>query len=153
VDEVDDVRVADAIDEVAESAAEDEWKAPPEGALARGEPAVERDDERDGERRDEEKERAPHVLRRVLKQAPRSAPVLREHEIDVTLEELDGVKERIGCVEAAFCPKLRAEIRGERERGNDREEHVRGAVLRGGHDRSQVRSLARAPLCRRGRRY
>src|SRR5260370_4121425 len=55
VDEVDDVRVADAIHEVAESAPEDEGQAPPEGLLVRGEPPVERHDERDGERRDERK--------------------------------------------------------------------------------------------------
>src|SRR5262245_30423169 len=61
VDEVDDVRVADAIDEIAERAAEHERKTPLERELVRRKTPVKREDERDGDRRDEKKERPAHV--------------------------------------------------------------------------------------------
>src|SRR5437773_69088 len=48
VDEIDDVRVADAVDEVAESTAQNEGQPPSKRPLVRRETAVERNDERDG---------------------------------------------------------------------------------------------------------
>jgi hypothetical protein len=145
VDEIDDVRVADAIHEVAERAAEDERKAPLEGALVRREAAVERHDERDRERRDQEKERATHVLRRVLQEAPRAAAVFREHEVEVAFDELDGMKKGIGPLEALFGPELGSEIGNEGDRRDDREKHVRRVERRGCFRLHALRRTLRAP--------
>ena len=78
VDEVDDVVVLDAVDQVAERAAEHEREAPPERPLPRRELAVERDDEQDRDHRDGQEERAPDRLGLVLEQAPRAALVARD---------------------------------------------------------------------------
>ena len=76
VDEVDDVAVADAVEHVAERAAEHERQTPLERALARLQAAVERHDERDRRDRHEQEERPAHVLARRLEQTPRAAAVL-----------------------------------------------------------------------------
>ena len=152
VDEVDDVPVADAIEHVAERAAEDERKPPLERALARLQAPVERHDERDRGDRDEQEERPPHVLARRLEQAPRAAAVLREDEREVVLPDLDDA--RIA-VEPVLGPRLGADVGRERDERDEREEHVGGrrpAVV-GDDPRRPVGTPSRSPgTRRRGRR-
>ena len=122
VDEVDDVAVADAVEHVAERAAEDERQAPLQRVLPRLEAPIERDDERDRRDRDEQEERPADVLALPLEQTPRAALVLREDEHEVVVDDVDVARVAL---ELLLGPELRDDVRGERDDRDDREERRR----------------------------
>ena len=74
--EVDDLAEADAIDEVADGAAEDEAECERRKSIPGGQLAEEGDDDRDGDDGDADEEDEPYVLGRVANR-PNAAPGLR----------------------------------------------------------------------------
>src|SRR5207253_3428702 len=112
IDEVDHVSVADAIEHVAERAAEDERQTPLQCVLLRLEAPIQRDDEEDRRDRDEEEERTANVLALALEETPRAALVVSDDEREVILDEHVRLSAaRIRPFELLLGEELRTDVR------------------------------------------
>src|SRR6202142_4541714 len=124
VDEVDDLPIANAVEDVPQRPAEDERKAPLQRALAWKEPPVERHDTCDRRDRYEQEERTAHVLARRLQEPPRPSPVASENEREMVLPNFDDPRIPLQMLRG---PSLRRDVGGERHDRDDCEKDVRRA--------------------------
>jgi hypothetical protein len=125
VDEVDDEPVPDAIDQVAQGAAEHEREAPAEGDLRGVQTPVQRHDEDDREHAHDHEERLADLLVGALEQPPRPAPVSREHEAEPhrALQQDLGRRDALRRLQRLLGPVLGAEIGDDRDQRHQPEEH------------------------------
>src|SRR5262249_30703418 len=87
-------------------------------------------DEHDGGDGDQEEEWLPNGLVLFLKEAPRTALVLREHEREKALDDVDPLVRIVGVLEVLLRPALRPEIEREAHDRDHEEENDRRARRR-----------------------